>query len=129
MKNNAELRIHGVWFAILFVILAILFSLQSNLVDAIRSSIGLQALLLWPGYSLTWLIWSTGRLTSIERFVASLALSIATVPTLTFLFSKYHFSIGLSSTIVAIVVVIAAGPIGLALRPWVRRMMPTKHQS
>jgi len=89
---------------------------QLDFKTAVRFIGGLSALLLLPGLSLSYAFWGSQHFDPLERILLSIALSIATVPTIMFMGTKFGIKITGASTSLVILTIIAVGVLGMIIR-------------
>lgn len=111
-----------IWSVLAMTLLAFTVAIFSiNVTQASRFSIGSIVLLILPGLSLSYVFWDYKHFSTIERMLMSMALSIATIPTITYVLTKYNVPINLRTTLIVVCVVTFLGVLGIFIRRlWIR---------
>lgn len=115
LHRHKEFRLLLSILALLFIS-TVVFAIHVGLPSGFRVSVGLIFLLIIPGLSLSYTFWSHQRFTTLERLLVSVAVSLAIVPTLTFILSKFGFLITGQATFMVVSLIILVGAIGACVR-------------
>ncbi len=86
MKKETQYYLIITPVALLVVALVLSFSLSFS--ESMRLVFGSVYIIFLPGFALTWVFWEKEKISSLERFMLSVTLSIAIVPLAVFLLNK-----------------------------------------
>lgn len=100
----------------IFVVLIVFCSFQLGFTAGLRAAAGLFALLLLPGLALSFALWDISHFNLLERLIVALTLSIATIPMITYILSKYGVPITGATTGIVIGAIIFLSVSGILLR-------------
>lgn len=90
-------------------IISLILSIWLPVIQSFRIVFGTVYLLFLPGFVWSWVFWKKGEIDVIERFILSLALSIAIIPLIVFFLNKVGVKINLLNSVLEILVVIIIG--------------------
>jgi uncharacterized membrane protein len=108
-----------IFFLILILsllLLALLLSIWLPIAQSLRIVFGAVYLLFLPGFIWSHVFWKGKEINYIERFILSLALSIALVPLTVFVFNKIGLRVNVVNSFLEIFGIIVAGIIALLIK-------------